>query len=281
MADRARESYASAEPFPHAVFDGLFPEDVLDEIRGQFPPVDSPVWKEYENYHEVKQETQGEEHVSEAISQALYQFNSAPFLQFLERLTGIDNLLPDPYFLGGGLHQIPTGGKLGIHADFSQHGRLPLHRRVNALLYLNRDWREEWGGALELWDRDRVACRRRIFPNFNRLAVFTITDWSFHGHPDPMTCPPDVTRKSIALYYFTVDRPPGETMPGKISTLFVPRPGEEVPEGTLFSRDGWTGPKSPPPPPAPPLPAWRRGARRVAKDLTPPIVVRGVRRLLK
>ena len=161
--------------------------------------------REYNNYHEKKLECQGEENLSENVSLILYQFNSAPFVRFLETLTGIDKLIPDPYFFGGGLHQIVAGGKLGIHSDFSRHNRLPLDRRLNVLIYLNKDWREDYGGHLELWNEDMTRCVRRILPAYNRMVIFTITDWAFHGHPEPLTCPPGVSRKSIALYYYRRD----------------------------------------------------------------------------
>ena len=279
VADERREGYHTVEPFPHTIIDGLFPDDVLDEVVREFPSPDSPVWKEYDNYHERKLETQGEERVGEAASFLLYQLNSAPFLRFLESLTGIPQILPDPYFVGGGLHQITETGKLGIHADYSEHGRLPLHRRVNVLVYLNRGWKEEYGGALELWSKDKKRCVRRILPVFNRTVIFSITDWAFHGHPEPLTCPPGTSRKSLALDDFTVDRPAGETIPGKRSTLFIRRPGEEVPTGTVFSRDNYTGLKGRP------VPGTRAArilaAKKVVYSLTPPIVTRGLDRMRK
>ena len=221
VAEQHRAAYARAEPFPHVVLDRLFPDEALERVLQEFPPPASEVWKEYDNEFEEKLETQGEAHVGPDTSLLLYQFNSAPFLEFLERLTGIENLLPDPYFVGGGLHQIMRGGRLGVHADFSGHKKLPLERRLNVLIYLNHDWPEEYGGSLELWSRDRERCVERILPVFNRTVVFTITDWAFHGHPEPLTCPPDRTRKSIALYYFTVGRPPGEVEQGRHGTLFL------------------------------------------------------------
>ena len=120
---------------------------------------------------------------------------------------------------------------IGVHADFSRHYTLPLERRLNVLVYLNRDWKDEYGGHLELWDREMTACREKVLPAFNRTVIFSTTDWTFHGHPDPLTCPPEMSRKSIALYYFTVDRPKHETIPGKKTTLFRERPGEEFPTG--------------------------------------------------
>jgi hypothetical protein len=277
-----KERYARAEPFPHIVLDGLFPDDALSRVLQEFPDPRSPVWKEYQNYHEGKLETQGEEKIGEFTSLLLYQFNSSPFLRFLEELTGITGLIPDPYFFGGGLHQIPRGGKLGIHADFSRHGRLPLERRLNVLIYLNRDWKDAYGGHLELWATDMSRCVQRILPVYNRTVIFNITDWAFHGHPEPLTCPEGMTRKSIALYYFTNGRPLGETTPGKLSTLFMQRPGEIVPPGTIFSRDQYTGVKAPDP-----LPVlarrWRlvSGIKWAVKKVTPPILVDLARYLIR
>lgn len=268
-----RRRYASASPFPHIALDGLFPDEALDEVLREFPDPASPVWKEYRNYHEGKLETQGEDHLGAFTSLLLYQFNSAPFLHFLEELTGITNLIPDPYFYGGGLHQIPRGGKLGIHADFSRHGKLPLDRRVNVIIYLNHDWKDEYGGHLELWDADMTRCVEKILPIYNRTVVFSITDWAFHGHPEPLACPEDMTRKSIALYYFTNGRPPGETRPEKRSTLFLQRPGEIVPPGTIFSRDHYTGVRESVLQPGATPAAGLSGAKRLLRRVTPPILV--------
>lgn len=253
-AKERRGDYAAADPYPHIVFDDLLPSDALDRVLADFPNPSDPVWKKYKSPYEGKLETQGEGHISADTSWLLYQLNSAPFLRFLEQLTGIEGLLPDPYFVGGGLHQIPPGGKLGIHADFHRHTKYPLERRLNVLIYLNKDWKDEYGGHLELWDRDMKRCVQKILPVFNRMVVFTITDWAFHGHPEPLTCPDGMTRKSIALYYFTVGRPAGEVKHerGAGDTHFVARPGEVFEE----ERPGWKD--------------W-------AKKLVPPIVIDAVK----
>ncbi|MBD1847831.1 2OG-Fe(II) oxygenase [Cyanobacteria bacterium FACHB-63] len=225
-----RQQYSSALPFPHIVLDNVLPEEALNGVLNEFPSIDNPIWKQYKTSFEAKLESQGEDKLGVFTNLLLYQFNSPPFLKFLETLTGIDNLIPDPYFFGGGLHQIPKGGKLGIHADYSKHGKLKLERRLNVLLYLNKDWQEEYGGHLELWNSSMSECVRRILPIYNRMVVFTITDWAFHGHPEPLTCPDGWTRKSIALYYFTASRPEGEVMDGgeRYGALFLKRPGETV-----------------------------------------------------
>ncbi len=137
------------------------------------------------------------------LTQLFYAFNSAPFLRWLEGLTGIGGLLPDPYFHGGGVHITPTGGHLFIHADFNIHKHLSLLRRLNLLVFLNEEWQEEWGGHLELWSADMQHCERKILPRLNRAVLFDTTDRSFHGQPDPLRCPPSVRRLSLALYYYT------------------------------------------------------------------------------
>ena len=160
--------------------------------------------------------------ITDTVRRFLDAMNGFEMLLFLERLTGIEGLIPDPYFGGGGLHQIEPGGFLKVHADFNVHPKLHLDRRLNMLIYLNKDWREEYGGHLELWDRDRTrTCRERILPVFNRTVVFSTTDTSFHGHPHPLTSPPGVTRKSVSLYYYTAGRPRGEESEAH-DTLFIP-----------------------------------------------------------
>jgi hypothetical protein len=168
----------------------------------------------------------------------LAQFNSSTFTSFLEDLTAISGLIPDPHYLGGGLHQIEPGGLLKVHADFNRHEQLRLDRRLNLILYLNRDWREEYGGHLELWNRDMTRCEARILPVFNRCVVFTTTSLSYHGHPEPLTCPPGMTRKSMALYYYSNGRPAAEESDVAHDTDFQARPGEALKQPSRARRIG-------------------------------------------
>jgi Rps23 Pro-64 3,4-dihydroxylase Tpa1-like proline 4-hydroxylase len=141
----------------------------------------------------------------------LAEFNAAAFVEFLQTLTGIDEpLISDPFYRGGGLHQIAQGGYLAIHADFNRHPMFGLDRRVNVLVYLNHDWQPDWGGQLELWDATMTRPVQRVDPTFNRTVVFTITDTAFHGHPEPLRCPPDRKRRSLAFYYYSNGRPEPE-----------------------------------------------------------------------
>jgi hypothetical protein len=206
-----REEYANAQPFPHVVIDGLFDDADLDAVLGDFPAPDATRWVRFDNPLEKKLGFSHEQSVvTDRTRRFLDAMNGFEMLLFLERLSGIEGLIPDPYFGGGGLHQIEPGGFLKIHADFNVHPKLHLDRRLNMLTYLNKGWREEWGGHLELWDADMGQCRVKIAPLFNRTVVFSTTDTSFHGHPHPLAAPAGVTRKSVSLYYYTAGRPEAE-----------------------------------------------------------------------
>ncbi|RDC55896.1 2OG-Fe(II) oxygenase [Pedobacter chinensis] len=141
-------------------------------------------------------------------------------LKFLQTLTGIDEpLIPDPYFEGGGYHEIKPGGVLKIHTDFSTNSITKLDRRINLLIYLNKDWEESYGGHFELWSKDMIKCERKILPTFNTVAIFSTIPLSHHGHPNPLTCPPDRSRKSLALYYYSNGRPANEISEDKLTTF--------------------------------------------------------------
>jgi hypothetical protein len=204
LASTRHDEYVSAQPFEHAVFDELLPGAVLEAVLEEFPDPGEGAWTSYESENERKLASTHETRIGEATLQLLAELNSAVFIDFLERLTGITGLVPDPHLEGGGLHQIVRGGHLGVHVDFNRHPRTGLERRLNVLLYLNRDWKPEYGGALELWRAEPRSCERRILPLWGRLVVFSTTDRSYHGHPEPLACPAGMTRKSVALYYYSL-----------------------------------------------------------------------------
>lgn len=227
LADQLASKYSSAEPFPHVVIDGLLPGDVLKRVADEFPKAGEIAWQRSANPRQQKLAAEDETQLADSSRWLLSQLNSATFMRFLEALTGIGGLIPDPYFAGGGLHQIEQGGFLKIHADFNRHPKFMLERRLNLLLYLNDDWQDDYGGHLELWNKEMTHCVQRILPSFNRCVIFNTTDFSYHGHPEPLTCPPDRTRKSLALYYYSNGRPAAEVS-DEHGTLVRPRPGETI-----------------------------------------------------
>jgi hypothetical protein len=227
LAENNRREYAAADPYPHIVIDDFLSSAVLERVLAEIPRPGEAGWIEFDDARGKKLASKVETQFGGATRALLYQLNSSVFIDFLETLTGIRGLIPDPHFWGGGVHQIVRGGFLKVHTDFNRHPRLKLDRRLNLLLYLNPEWQEEWGGHLELWDRDMTECRKRILPTFGRCVVFSTTDFSNHGHPDPLNCPEGTTRKSLALYYYSNGRPRSETAGEHYSTPFRRRPGEK------------------------------------------------------
>ncbi len=225
MAEDNMEKYAAAKPFPHIYFDDFLPANVAEAALRAFPEPKQAKWNEFDNPNEKKLAFDVVEKLPVPLREVLYFMNSRPMLQFLEALTGIPGIIPDPYYIGGGLHQIKPGGKLAVHADFNHHTKLNLERRINVLIYLNKDWKEEYGGHFELWNKEMTAAEQKVLPLFNRCAIFSTTSTSYHGHPDPLRCPPDRTRKSLATYYYSNGRPEEENRDAH-STLFVRRSGE-------------------------------------------------------
>ncbi len=252
IRDDLRQSFRNAKPFPHIVVDNFFDEQLLERILEVFPASGDPMWKRFDEDRQIKLASSHDEEIPVLIRSFLYFLNSATFVEWLEDVTGIDGLMPDPWFDGGGLHQILPGGKLAIHVDFNKQKRFNLDRRLNVLLYLNKSWQEAYGGACEFWNKDMTVCEKKILPIFGRLVVFETTDTSWHGHPDPLTCPEGVSRKSLALYYFTMGRPELEKGPTH-TTIFRPRPHER---GALSSR-----------------------LRAIVEDWLPPVVMRALSKM--
>lgn len=227
FAERMKQAFATAKPFSYAVVDGLFPPEVLEAVLAEFPEPEQAPWQSFDQATEIKLALADTTKMGPATRNFLAECNAQVFVDFLEQVTGITGLIPDPHYAGGGLHQIRRGGYLKVHADFNRHSRLQLDRRLNVLIYLNQDWDESYGGSLELWNKDMSKAEQTILPIFNRLVVFATTSTAYHGHPEPLTCPPERARRSLALYYYTNGRPDDEVHVAH-STLFRPRPGEKV-----------------------------------------------------
>ncbi|HEX7672446.1 MAG TPA: 2OG-Fe(II) oxygenase [Polyangiaceae bacterium] len=234
LATARSPEYATAAPFPHVVIDDFLPADSFQTVHDALPTLDDPriPWgnlsaslrdgrpAQLRKYH-----LQNVLLMKPAVRQLILELNSGPFTLLLERLTGIPKLISDPLLQGGGVHLVEPGGLLRVHADFNKHPAYRIERRLNLLLYLNVDWREEYGGHLGLWDKGVSTCLERVSPVANRCVIFSTTSDSFHGHPSPLTCPEGVLRKSIALYYYTVGAAEKDESPGH-STLWQVLPDE-------------------------------------------------------
>ena len=234
VAVQNNESYMNAKPFPNITFDNFFNEEVLEKILENFPSNLNEVGNKYDTKAEKKLSLNDPLKFSIETNNFINYLNSAPFVKFLNKLTGIkETLITDPYLLGGGLHELRNDGYLNVHADFNQHPSMKLDRRLNILIYLNKNWENKNGGELELWDREMTKCVKNILPIFNRMVIFSTTDFSYHGNPNKVKVDNDFSRKSIALYYYSNGRPSSERELGLHSTIFRQRPGTDDVDGNL------------------------------------------------
>lgn len=225
IAQEKQDEYNRSYPFPHLVLDDLFPKSILQALLEEIP--ESLIG--FDGCHEKhsfckksqitdnqfkKSSINNEEDLGPVTREVILYLQSGVFIEFLKRLTGIRGIIPDPTLLGAGVHLTSHGGKLDIHSDFNAYAGPKLDRRVNLFLFLNPDWSDQYGGHLEFWNRDLTKCGARVAPVLGRLVIFSTNDFSYHGHPHPLTCPKDRVRRSIALYYYTVGRPSQDCLHG-------------------------------------------------------------------
>jgi len=220
------KEYLKNEPFSHIVFDNFFKNEFLEDVLADFPKDLNKVGINYNSIQEKKNASNDAENISIKTNHLISYLNSYKFINFLNNLTGIkEKLIPDPYLWGGGYHELRNEGFLNVHSDFNIHPDLKLNRRINLLIYLNKDWQENYGGSLELWDRKMKHCVKKITPMFNRVVIFNTNDFSYHGNPEKIKHPEMISRKSIALYYYTNGRPNEDINDETAhSTIFQQRP---------------------------------------------------------
>lgn len=215
--------YRSASPFPHIAIDNLLDADLLRSIAGHYPALDGKQFFDRDQ-ERLKYQFAPKEIEFGATRNLLAELNGEAFLGFLEEMTGIEGLIADPYFSGGGLHLTRRGGHLSVHADFNIHGVMNVERRLNLLVYLNDGWQGEYGGNLELWDKSMKSCVKSVSPVLGRAVVFNTSLDSYHGQPQPLACPEDRDRRSIATYYYTTLASNMSSVKQR-TTTFQPRPG--------------------------------------------------------
>jgi Rps23 Pro-64 3,4-dihydroxylase Tpa1-like proline 4-hydroxylase len=226
LAKRYRENH----PCPHILLEDFLDPETALAMANEFPRPESDTWTQYKHANENKLGMAKRECFPAMLGAVTDELNSPEFVAWISELTGIPNLMADSMIEGGGLHQSGRGGYLNVHTDFSKHHfHTKWHRRVNLILYLNPQWDEKWGGSLELWEKwpdgKMKRCAAKYPPLLNHALIFTTDERSLHGFPDPLTCPDGEVRKSLALYYYTLDT---RTEVPAHSTDYFPRP-----------QDGW------------------------------------------
>jgi len=225
-----RERYASAQPYPHITLDDVLRPDVIEAVCREFEEIPEATWTNYLHLNERKFGHTDVHHWGPTLQALRDELSSDRFVSFVSEVSGIPDLCADDVMDGGGLHRSLPGGFLNVHTDFTAHHSKPgWHRRVNLLLYLNPDWQAGWGGELELWSKDMQRCVTRVEPQANRILLFTTDPHSYHGHPEPLRCPPGEARRSLALYYFTI-----EDHVAHHSTDYRARPGDGAKRALIY-----------------------------------------------
>lgn len=228
------ETFLNAQPFPHVIIDGVLEQETVGKIHELFYSMPDSYWQKNNDHGiEVKwrSDWKSEYDIPEPAREVVRFFNSGPFLRAMSAMTGIPNLIPDPYYTGGGFNLIKNGGHLDVHVDGNWHDSMRVHRRLNLILYLNQGWKPDWRGALSFYDATAQEAVTSVQPLGNRLVIFETTDFSYHGHPEPVECPEHEGRSSIILYYYTS----------------APRPEHQVaesrPHSALWRSKEWTDKK--------------------------------------
>lgn len=205
IADASSSEYVKARPYPHLMLDDLFDASQLETAIREMP-IDNAKWNTYNTVDEYKHVCSDIRKFGPTTETLVHALNSAPFVNFLEKLTGIKALIPDPSMHAAGYMRVEPKGFLALHTDFTAHAYLRLERRINVLVYLNRDWQPEWGGQLELHSNNPATNPKHetitIEPVFNRMVIFN-TPNALHGHPRPIACPPGRARLCLSWYYYT------------------------------------------------------------------------------
>jgi hypothetical protein len=217
-------------PFYYQVINNFLDIKKAKNISEEFPDYNCPAWFEYNNPLENKKTCNNWYYFGPETYKTFSYLNSPEFIQKLQDITGIKTLYPDIGLHGGGLHIHGTGGKLNVHLDYSIHPKLKLQRKLNLIIYLAEDWNTEWGGSLEFWSHNQAKNKPEnkivtIDNIFNRAILFDTTQNSWHGFPEPLTCPEGKYRKSLAVYYLT---DPPEEIDQRPRALYAPYKEQEI-----------------------------------------------------
>lgn len=199
--------YSHGEPIPWIAFDDFLPEDVLKNIQDEIPKIPKHVWSEFTRNGSYMTECNNFKYAPYTRELVLY-LNSGEFLTWLENITGLKKLIPDPHLIGAGLMRCGQGHSLQLHTDFNWNEQLQLNRALSMILYVSREWQPEWEGNLEFWSFDRSKLLHKVTPKPNRLLIWNYDERFVHGHTAPILCPEDASRDGLRLFYFASNSTP-------------------------------------------------------------------------
>jgi hypothetical protein len=221
-SDALAAAFRRASPFPHLVMDHLFPAPMLQVMAKEFDAAVSSDWREYHGGLQRKRGTPPGGHLPPAVQDYFNVVYSGPFIRLLSRITGIDDLIPDPALYGGGMHEVDAGGSFEIHMDFATHPRTRLTNRLALITYFNETWTSEDGGALELWELEPPRCAATVLPHFGRTVIMEQSARAAHGHPKPIR--EGRQRRSTVAYFYSNGLGTRDTNDA-LATTYVPHAG--------------------------------------------------------
>lgn len=202
--DQLKDEFLNADPFGHIIIPNFLNDDYIEELFLAFPEdVQSEKWYKYNNPLEKKFARDDIKNLPNCLKQFFYLLSTQEITNVFSDLSGIENLERDPYLHGAGLHAHPKDGTLHMHLDYEKHPYLDKERRLNIILYMSKDWKEEWNGETQLWDKNMENCVVKSPVQFNTAIIFKTNETSWHGLPEKICCPEGVLRKSIAYYYIS------------------------------------------------------------------------------
>jgi len=228
------KAFQTARPYPHIIIHEFLNAECAEACAAQFPSKHDPHWNVYFNPMEIKLANSKADTIPEALRELILHYLQHPHvLRVFESITGIPGLEADPFMHGAGIHCHPYGGKLDVHLDYGIHPLSGKERRLNLILYLSKGWKEEYGGGLQLWDDKMQRCERTCPCAFNTAVLLRTSDLSYHGMPDPLRCPPDNPRNSVAVYYLSNPR---QDIQHRYKASYVKRPDDPSDEHMDFLR---------------------------------------------
>ncbi len=213
-------------PYKHITLENFLREDIATRMYENFPSVDR-LSKHYKGLNENKSEGSNFSDFDPVFTQVRQELMSPEFAKWMEQVTGIKNVFITEDNLGTGLHQGGEGSFLDIHVDFNIHHLKNVYRRLNMLIYLNKDWKPEYGGAMEMWNANMTKLEKKIPCEFNRCLIFETSDISYHGY-SKINIPPGVTRKSFYSYFYTTEAPATVSNVKYHDTVFKAKPEDSA-----------------------------------------------------
>jgi len=227
--DKLNNEFIDNKPYSYVIIDNFFKDDIANNITSNFPKVDNN-WHKYNNPIEYKFALDNLKNMPPNISDIFNLLSTNNFIDIIKKITNIQTLEYDPYLHGAGLHSHPNNGRLHIHLDYEKHPISGKERRLNLIYFTNNDWKEEYNGDLQIWEKNMSSCAKKIYPKFNRAIIFQTNDISWHGLPEKIVCPENISRQTLAYYWVSdLETKKKESM-YRLKAKFVKRPFEPIDE---------------------------------------------------